>query len=223
MTRTFDTASALVLLVLFAPLMAVLALAVRLSSPGPALFRQTRVGRDGVPFQILKFRTMVQDAEQRGARLTGRADARITPLGRRMRRAKLDELPQLWNVVRGDMALIGPRPEDPHFVAVYDERQRGVLQVRPGILGISQIVGRNEEDELPDGITDLHAHYVAHILPEKLERDLAYVETRSFAGDLALLARGAWAVLAGGPGARPRNDEQPAPAACRPVSSETQP
>ena len=208
MTRIFDGAVSLALLVLLAPLMALLTLAVRLSSPGPALFRQTRVGRDGVPFQILMFRTMVADAEQRGAKLTGRADARITPLGRRMRRAKLDELPQLWNVVRGEMALIGPRPEDPHFVAAYDERQRGVLRVRPGILGISQIVGRNEEDEYPDGIEDLHAYYLAHILPDKLERDLAYVEARSFAGDLLLLARGVWAVLTGGPGAEPRDREQ---------------
>lgn len=222
MTRLFDGAVSLTLLLLLGPVMAILAFAVRRSSPGPALFRQTRIGRDGVPFEILKFRTMVQDAAQRGARLTGKRDARITPLGRRMRRAKLDELPQLWNVLRGDMALIGPRPEDPHFVETYDERQRHVLSVRPGILGISQIIGRNEEDEYPDGIEDLHAYYVAHILPAKLERDLAYVETRSFCGDLRLLARGAWAVLVGGMvrGGQQATDPQ---APSQPVSSETSP
>jgi lipopolysaccharide/colanic/teichoic acid biosynthesis glycosyltransferase len=214
--RAFDFLAALVLLAIHSPLLLGLALAVRLSSPGPALFRQLRVGKDGVPFRILKFRTMVADAEKRGALLTGKADARITPLGRTLRRLKLDELPQLLNVLGGEMSLVGPRPEDPHFVAHYTAAQKRVLSVRPGVLGISQIVGRNEEEEYPPGVLDLHAYYVEHILPPKLERDLAYIDSQSFTGDLALLFRGAWAVVSG----RPPRDLQREPRLATPARAE---
>ena len=209
MTRGFDFLVALTLLVILAPLLLAISLAVRLTSPGPALFQQLRVGRDGAAFRILKFRTMAANPDEPGARLTSKADPRITALGRTLRALKLDELPQLLNVLRGEMGLIGPRPEDPHFVAHYSPQQRRVLTVRPGILGISQIVGRNEEDEYPEAVEDLDAYYIANILPPKLARDLAYIDSRSFLGDLELLVRGAWAVVSG---RAPEERDPPAPA-----------
>lgn len=186
MTRIFDGAVSLTLLVLLAPVMAVIAFAVRRGSPGPALFRQIRVGRDGVPFQILKFRTMVRDAERRGARLTGKQDTRITPLGRRMRRAKLDELPQLWNVLRGDLSLVGPRPEQGRFVERFSETIPFYTHrhlVRPGVTGWAQV---------KYGYADSEADTV-----EKLSYDLYYVKHVSPWLDLEILGKSIWTVLSG--------------------------
>ena len=124
-------------------------------------------------------------------------DRRITRLGRWLRRFRLDELPQILNVLRSEMSLIGPRPEDPHFVNFYTPEQRRVLSVRPGIVGPSQILGRDELESYPEGLKDTEAYYVEHILPEKLERDLEYVGTSSFLGDMISLARGIWATARG--------------------------
>jgi lipopolysaccharide/colanic/teichoic acid biosynthesis glycosyltransferase len=171
--RAADILIALPLVVLTAPLVALLALAVRLESPGDPIYRQTRVGKDGRPFEIYKLRTMVTGAEFTGAGLAIAAgDPRITRLGTMLRRYSLDELPNLWNVLRGDMSIVGPRPTLKGQVDQYTERQRGRLAVKPGITGWAQINGRAS---LP--------------WPERIELDLWYVEHCSLALDLRILSR----------------------------------
>jgi lipopolysaccharide/colanic/teichoic acid biosynthesis glycosyltransferase len=167
--------------VLTAPLVALLALAIRLESPGHPIYRQTRAGRDGEPFSIYKLRTMVSGAEFSGAGLSIKeGDDRITRLGTMLRRYSLDELPNLWNVVRGEMSIVGPRPTLPVQVEQYTERQRGRLAVKPGITGWAQINGR----------ASLPWH-------ERIELDLWYVEHRSLALELKILARTVQMVLSG--------------------------
>jgi len=179
------------------PVFLSVALVIKLDSPGPVFFRQKRAGRDGKLFDIFKFRTMVQGAYLMGSRLTVKRDPRITRLGRLLRWSKIDELPQLFNVLRGEMSLIGPRPEDPHFVAFYTPEQRRVLELRPGVVGPSQILGRDEVDDYPDGIKDTERYYVEHILPPKLARDLEYLNQATFWSDMALLVRGLWITVRG--------------------------
>jgi hypothetical protein len=140
---------------------------------------------------------MVDGAYKMGSRLTTKRDPRVTSVGQILRWFKIDELPQLFNVLIGDMSLIGPRPEDPHFVKFYTEAQRRVLSVRPGMVGLSQILGRDELESYPEGLKDTEAYYVRHILPDKLERDLEYVARASLWLDLSLLARGIWATVRG--------------------------
>jgi lipopolysaccharide/colanic/teichoic acid biosynthesis glycosyltransferase len=167
---------------LSAPLVALLALAVRLESPGDPIYRQTRVGRDGELFEIYKLRTMVNGAEFHGAGLAISAgDARITRLGRLLRRTSLDELPNLWNVARGEMSVVGPRPTLTGQVDAYTPRQRGRLAVKPGITGWAQVNGRAS---LP--------------WPERIELDLWYVEHRSLALDVEILKRTIRSVVSGG-------------------------
>ncbi len=187
MKRSLDVAVSALLLAALSPYIAALALLVRVTSRGPALHGARRVGRDGAEFTMYKLRTMHQDAALTGPGITGRADPRVTAIGRVLRRTHLDELPQLWNVLRGEMSLVGPRPEDPRFVARYTPEQRAVLSVRPGITGPAQLAYRDEEHRLPAEHTE--DIYVREILPAKLAIDLAYVRRPSLLGDLALLAR----------------------------------
>jgi lipopolysaccharide/colanic/teichoic acid biosynthesis glycosyltransferase len=171
--RALDLFVAGPLAVLTAPVVAVLAVLIRLQSPGEALYTQTRVGRDGELFSIYMLRTMVRGAEFTGAGLAIQAgDDRITRIGAFLRRSSLDELPNLWNVVRGEMSIVGPRPTLPVQVEQYTERQRGRLAVKPGITGWAQVNGRAS---LP--------------WPERIELDLWYVEHRSLRLDLQILAR----------------------------------
>ncbi|MFQ5664906.1 MAG: sugar transferase [Candidatus Binatia bacterium] len=179
------------------PLLVTVAVLIKLDTPGPVFFRQKRVGRGGRLFDIYKFRTMVERAYLMGSRLTVKRDPRVTRLGRFLRWSKIDELPQLLNVLRGEMSLIGPRPEDAHFVKFYTPRQRRVLTVRPGVVGPSQIWGRDEVEDYPEGIKDTEQYYVEHILPAKLERDLEYVAAATFWGDMLLFVRGAWITVRG--------------------------
>jgi len=185
--RVFDVVVSLVGLCFASPLFVAVAIAIRLDSPGPIFFRGTRVGLAGKPFEILKFRSMASTPSLDGARITRSGDPRVTSVGRWLRRLKLDELPQLVNVLRGDMSLVGPRPEDAAFVALYDERQRRVLSVRPGITSLASIRYRAEE-ELLDG-DDWLKTYVARIMPAKLDLDLQYVDEQSFGLDLRILLR----------------------------------
>jgi len=171
--RALDLAISLVGSVLTAPLVAALAIAIRLESPGPAIYRQVRVGKDGAPFSIYKLRTMVSGAEFTGAGLAiAEDDDRITRVGKLLRRYSLDELPNLYNVLRGDMSIVGPRPTVEGQVRQYTPRQRGRLAVKPGITGWAQVNGRAS---LP--------------WPERIELDLWYVEHRSLTLDLSILAR----------------------------------
>jgi len=176
--RALDLAVALPLLVALSPVMAAIALWVRRDSPGPALFRQTRIGYAGRPFTLLKFRSMVVGAEGIGAglRVTS-GDDRITRSGTVLRALSLDELPQLINIVRGDMSLVGPRPTVPAQVARYSPRQRRRLRARPGVTGLAQVRGRND---IPWSV--------------RIEHDIEYVEGWSMRRDLAILARTALVV-----------------------------
>ncbi len=179
--RALDVAIAGPLSVLSAPVVAALAVAIRLESPGHPLYTQTRVGKDGELFEIYKLRTMVKGAEFTGAGLAIReGDDRITRLGTFLRRYSLDELPNLWNVLRGEMSIVGPRPTLPVQVEQYTERERGRLAVKPGISGWAQVNGRAS---LP--------------WPQRIELDLWYVEHRSLRLDLLILARTVRMVLGG--------------------------
>jgi exopolysaccharide biosynthesis polyprenyl glycosylphosphotransferase len=190
--NVFDRLIAVVALIVLAPLMVAIAVAVRATSPGPALFRQARIGKDGVQFTILKFRTMRQYAEARKVELVGdghgvpvkiRQDPRVTPLGARLRRHSLDELPQLLNVLRGDMSLVGPRPPLPEEVARYGDDVRRRLVVRPGMTGLWQVNGRSDLS-----------------WEESVRLDLRYVENWSLMLDLQILWK-TWSAVARGTGA----------------------
>jgi len=184
-------------LLLCAPLLAACALGVRLDSPGPVLFRQERVGRGGRTFLILKLRTMRAGPAPGASQVTAAGDPRITRFGAWLRRTKLDELPQLLNVLAGDMSLVGPRPEVPRFVACYPAEARAiVLSVRPGITDPASVRFRNEA-ELLAGSTDPERDYVERILPEKIAAYVAYVRGRSLAGDLRIIGATLRAVAGG--------------------------
>lgn len=193
--RWFDTLVALAGLILLSPLILVIGTLIKLDSPGPVLYRGDRIGQGGAPFKILKFRTMVVNADKMGPALTHGGDPRVTRMGRFLRNWKIDEIPQLINVVRGEMSLVGPRPESPGYVRHYTPEQRQVLRVRPGITGYTQIRFRHEETLLAQ-FTDREEAYLRVIMPHKLALDLEYLEKRTFITDLALIAQTAWAVLA---------------------------
>jgi lipopolysaccharide/colanic/teichoic acid biosynthesis glycosyltransferase len=169
------------------PLLLAAALWVKLDSPGPVFFRQERIGRHGVPFRIHKFRTMVHGGQ--GAQITVGHDARITRAGAFLRRAKLDELPQLIDVLRGDMSLVGPRPEVPRYVALYPAALRDkVLSVRPGITDLASLEFRNESERLARA-PDPEREYVEVVMPAKLRLAAHYVDHASVLFDLQLIAR----------------------------------
>jgi lipopolysaccharide/colanic/teichoic acid biosynthesis glycosyltransferase len=181
MNRALDAAGAAVGLAIASPFLGAAALAIKLDDGGPVLYRQRRVGKDGEEFELLKLRTMVVGAERQGAGwAVNRGDPRITRVGRLLRRVSLDELPQLWNVVRGEMSLIGPRPTLAYQVEQYSPHQRRRLDVRPGITGWAQVQGRA-------GIP----------WEERIELDIWYVDHRSLLLDLRILARTAWLTLTG--------------------------
>lgn len=182
--RWGDILGAIIGLILLVPLFVLVPVSILLDGGGPVLYRGERVGKGGRIFRILKFRTMIKNAAMHGP-LTIANDARVTHVGRFLRKTKLDELPQLINVLRGDMSFVGPRPETPQYVTLYTPEQRQVLSVRPGITGISQIRFRNEE-ELLSG-QDPEMYYLTAILPEKLSRDLNYVRDHTWYRDLRIL------------------------------------
>jgi lipopolysaccharide/colanic/teichoic acid biosynthesis glycosyltransferase len=185
--RLFDIVFAGLGLLLLSPLLLGIALWIKLDSRGPVFFRQERVGRFGVPFRIHKFRTMVSDAERLGAQITVGADARITTAGRWLRASKVDELPQLWDVLRGAMSLVGPRPEVPRYVALYPPGMRElVLSVRPGITDPASLNFRNES-ELLARAADPEREYVEVVMPMKLGLTADYVRHASLLGDIRLI------------------------------------
>lgn len=187
--RMFDVVVASLLLLASLPLQVVAAIWVRLDSRGPVLFRQERVGRFGTPFDILKFRTMVTARTLQGSLVTTASDDRITRAGAVLRKLKIDELPQLVNVLRGDMSLVGPRPEIQRFVDLYPVDVRAkILSVRPGITDPASILFRNES-EIIDAAEDPESEYVNVVMPAKLKLYEEYVDNRSFGVDLMLLAK----------------------------------
>jgi len=185
--RILDLSLAVPALVLLSPVMVVTAVLVKLDSRGGVLYRGRRIGRYGRPFYLIKFRTMVAGADRRGPLVTVAGDPRVTRLGRFLRRTKLDELPSLWNVVKGEMSLVGPRPENEVSVSLYTAEQRRVLSLRPGITSLATIKYRNEE-ELLAGRPSLDEAYF-QIMQDKLSLELEYLRRRSIWLDLKILAQ----------------------------------
>jgi len=186
--RLFDIVVASVGLIVLTPLFVIVGLLVKLDSSGTVFYKGARIGKDGVLFEMYKFRTMVANADRMGSALTHSQDCRITRVGRTLRKWKVDEFPQLINVLRGEMSVVGPRPESPGFVEHYTPEQRQVLQVKPGMTGLTQIMFRHEE-ALLSRCPDLEKDYVEKIMPQKLALDLEYIANRSFFLDVRLIVQ----------------------------------
>jgi lipopolysaccharide/colanic/teichoic acid biosynthesis glycosyltransferase len=184
--------------VVLLPLLAIMSVAIRVDSPGPALFRASRIGSGGAPFDCLKLRTMRTSAND-GPAVTVAGDRRVTRLGSALRRFRLDELPQLWNVARGEMLLVGPRPEDPRFVDLTDPLHHEVFTAMPGITGAAQLAYLDEAEML--GSDDPEGRYLQAILPQKLEIDAAYLRHRSFGLDAWIIGQTILAALGRPPSA----------------------
>jgi lipopolysaccharide/colanic/teichoic acid biosynthesis glycosyltransferase len=185
--RLFDLFWSILGLLVLSPLFLVVAMWIKLDSAGPVFFRQTRVGRFEKPFRIYKFRTMVVDAEKRGLQITTGKDPRITRSGEFLRKTKIDELPQLINVVKGEMSLVGPRPEVPKYVEYYpDEAKKVIFSFRPGITDYAAILFRNENDLL-EGSVDPEETYIKQVLPEKIALYLKYAKERTLWLDFRLI------------------------------------
>ena len=185
--RIFDIVASVVGLVITAPLTAVIAIGVRTTSSGPAIYRASRIGLDGKPFTLYKFRSMRTTAAGEGTRITAAGDNRITGVGKMLRATKLDELPQLVNVLRGEMSIVGPRPEDPTYVSQYTEAQKEILNWRPGLTSPASIEYRHEEDLL-SAAGDLDTAYAA-IMDAKIQLDLAYFASSSLRSDMVVIFR----------------------------------
>lgn len=186
--RVIDLLISLVGLLVSLPLLVLIAIAIRVSSPGPVLFRQSRVGREMKLFEILKFRTMVDDADQLGLSITAGKDPRITGIGQILRKTKLDELPQLVNVLQGEMSLVGPRPEVPMYVEMFKEEFARILVVRPGITDLASIKYR-DESEILEKSDDPEQAYIHDVLPDKLRLAQEYVNQSSLRLDFWVLGK----------------------------------
>jgi lipopolysaccharide/colanic/teichoic acid biosynthesis glycosyltransferase len=188
--RAFDIVVSSLVIIIALPLWVIVGIIIKIDSPGPVFYRGQRVGRYGKLFAIYKFRTMVVDAPKRGPGITHDNDPRITRAGRFLRKLKIDEMPQLINVLKGEMSIVGPRPEDPRYVAHYTPEQRRVLSVRPGMASPAFIKYRHEENLLAT-CGNPEDFYLTKILPDKLKMDLDYINKQSFLFDLSILIKAA--------------------------------
>lgn len=185
--RVFDIAAAAVGLLVWSPVLIIIALLIKKEDGGPVFYRGLRVGKDGKEFRMFKFRTMVVNADKIGGSSTSDDDSRITKTGKWLRKYKLDELPQLINVVKGDMSIVGPRPEVPYYVKMFNAEERKILSVKPGITDWATL-WNNDEGALLAGSPDPEKEYVEKIRPQKLRLQLKYVNERSFFTDLKIIA-----------------------------------
>ncbi|CEN79989.1 sugar transferase [Paraclostridium sordellii] len=192
--RIFDIVASLIGLILLSPILIIIAVFIKLDSKGPVFFKQKRVGKNKQIFEIYKFRTMVIDAEKLGKQITVGNDNRITKIGKFIRKCKLDELPQLINVLKGEMSLVGPRPEVPKYVELYDVYQEQVLLVQPGITDYASIEFRNE-NELLGKSKNPEATYIDEIMPTKIELNLLYIKNISLLEDFKLIFNTILAIL----------------------------
>lgn len=186
--RLFDLIIAWLGLILLSPFLVLVAVLVALSSSGPVFFLQERVGLNGRTFMLFKFRSMRPASESKGQLTVGNRDPRVTTIGYYLRKYKLDEIPQLINVLKGEMSLVGPRPEVPKYVAMYNEKQRKVLSVRPGITDLASIAYRNENEILAES-DNPEQTYIDEVMPDKLALNLEYVRRRSLVYDLQLILK----------------------------------
>jgi lipopolysaccharide/colanic/teichoic acid biosynthesis glycosyltransferase len=185
MRRFVDIAAASLALAVLSPLLLAIMLAVFISSPGNPFYGGRRAGQDGRIFRMWKFRTMVKDAAKMGP-ITGKNDPRVTPLGRLLRKTKLDELPQFFNLLVGDMTLVGPRPESPEIVALYTPSQRVVLAVKPGVTGKVQLDSDDESETIPEGVP-AYEYYLTYLMDRKLRMDLDYLRGRTVFTDVKIV------------------------------------
>lgn len=185
--RSADAAIALIGLFLLSPYFVLIAIWIKLDSPGPIFYRALRVGQNGALFHLYKFRSMVADVDENGPAITAAGDSRITFSGRFLRKTKLDELPQLFNVLCGDISFVGPRPEDPNYVALYTEEQRKILTIRPGITSPASLKFRYEQEMLAS--PDWEEFYCKKVMPRKLAIDLEYMAQRSISSDMLLILK----------------------------------
>lgn len=186
MKRIFDILFSLFFLILLSPLFILISILIVSDSRGRIFFGQIRVGKNEKPFKLWKFRTMRPDAESSGQLTVGAKDSRVTKVGYMLRKYKLDELPQLWNVFIGDMSMVGPRPEVPKYVALYTSVQKKVLSVRPGITDYASLEYFEESDLLAQS-TNPEESYIQEIMPRKLEYNLEYIKNHTFLGDLKII------------------------------------
>lgn len=184
--RLFDVLASGIGIIILSPVLLIIALRIKTGSDGPVFFKQVRVGKDGKEFEILKFRTMVVNAEKLGRQITVGADSRITKVGGFLRKYKLDELPQLFNVFKGDMSLVGPRPEVPRYVKMYTEEQRKVLSVKPGITDLASIRYR-DENELLGKAENPDEFYINTIMPDKLALNMEYIKKSNVFYDIYII------------------------------------
>lgn len=175
MIRLFDILFSLLALIVLSPVFLMIILFIKLGSKGPAFYKQVRIGLHGKEFTLLKFRSMHINADKLGLLTVGGRDPRITSAGYFIRKYKLDELPQLWNVLIGDMSIVGPRPEVKKYVDLYTPQQREILNVRPGITDMASIIFKNE-NEILDKQTDPESYYIHHIMPEKIRLNYIYIQ-----------------------------------------------
>lgn len=194
--RAFDCAFSLMGLILLSPLFLLVIVLVKATSKGPVLYTQARVGKDGELFLLYKFRTMRTGADKNGLLTVGGRDNRITPIGFYLRKYKLDELPQLMNVLLGDMSLVGPRPEVPKYVALYTPEQRQVLLVRPGITDMASILYRNE-NELLAAAANPEEFYINTVMPDKIRLNYVYLQQRSLSAYFKIIVRTVWVSIKG--------------------------
>ena len=196
MKRLFDLFLAITGLLITGPLMLLIGILIRATSPGPIFFRQIRVGRHEKYFRIYKFRTMVQEAEKLGTSVTTQTDPRITPLGRFLRNTKLDELPQLINVLKGDMSIVGPRPDVPEIVAAYTPEMRKIFNIRPGVTSLATLHLKDEESILA-GVKDPDKFYKDVLVPLKVKLAMGQVKKKSFFFDLMIVLQTIYVLLPG--------------------------
>ena len=194
--RYFDLFVSIVSLVVLLPVFLLVAVAIKLEDGGPIFFFQERVGRDFSTFKVVKFRTMTTDPQVAGPLVTSENDKRITKVGKILRKLKIDELPQIFNVLRGEMSIVGPRPEVPKYVKLFEKEYRKLLTVRPGMTGYASVVFRNEEQVL-SRYTEPEIGYVTEILPKKIELELIYVSRVSFILDIKIFLWTFLKILAG--------------------------
>ncbi|GDX48045.1 glycosyl transferase [Bacteroidota bacterium] len=186
--RLFDILSALIVFIILSPVYVMIALLIVLTSPGGVLYRQPRIGIHGKVFTLYKFRTMYSGADKKGLLTVGMRDNRITGVGYYLRKYKLDELPQLFNIIRGDMSVVGPRPEVEKYVALYNAEQRNVLSVRPGLTDLASLEYIDENKVLAQ-YTDAEKAYIEHVMPHKLALNLEYISKQSLLYDLQIIIR----------------------------------
>lgn len=178
MIRFLDGLFSFVGIIVLLPVYLLTALLIKLGSKGPVFYKQWRVGKDGIPFKLFKFRTMRADADKKGLLTVGGRDERITAIGYHLRKYKLDELPQLLNVLAGEMSIVGPRPEVQKYVDLYSDSQREVLKIRPGITDLASISFRNE-NELLAGVEDAETYYINEVMPRKIELNFLYIKNQN--------------------------------------------